>query len=64
MPTTNLNSRVKRIATLSDANVANLDGEGIISEADLRYLEFQDLPEGISIVKRRKLGIISEYLGS
>ena len=64
MPTTNLNQRVRRIATLNDGDIASLSGDGIETEDDLRYLEFQDFPAAMSIVKRRKLGSISDYLGS
>ena len=62
MPTTNLSQRVKRLATLDDAQVQLLDTEGIVVEEDLRMIEFEDIPLGIPVVKRRKLNIISQFL--
>ncbi len=62
MPTTDLDQRVKRIAALSDAEVTLLTNEGIMTEDDLKVLQFADLPAAIPVVKRRKLNIIGQYL--
>ncbi len=62
MPTTNLSQRVKRLANLDDAQVQLLDTEGLVVEEDLRMIEFEDIPLGIPVVKRRKLNIISQFL--
>ncbi len=64
MPTTNLDQRVKRIADLDQTDIDALNADGASNEDDLRYLDFVDLPAGISKVKRRKLSIIGKYLGS
>ena len=62
MPTTSIGQRVKRLVDLDDAEVLELEGIGARSEEDLRYFKFEDLPSGIPLLKRRKLGIIGEYL--
>ena len=35
---------------------------GIFTEDDLSYAKFEDLPQTISVVKRRKLSLIGTYL--
>ena len=62
MPTTDLDQGVKRIAALIDAKVTLLTNEGIMTEDDLKVLQFADLPAAIPVVKRRKLNIIGQYL--
>ena len=64
MPTTNLDQRVKRIASLSDQDVLQLNTEGITTEDDLRYIQFVDYPDTIPVVKRRKLETISQHLSN
>ena len=64
MPTTNINSRVKRIAGLTYPDCTALENEGIITEEDLQFLEFVDLPATIPVVKRRKLNLIIQYLAT
>lgn len=59
---TNISKQVKRIANLTDTEINALTND--VTENDLRYSEFEDLPESIPVVKRRKLSIISQYLGS
>ena len=62
MPTTDIGQRVKNIVGLTNAEVGELTNQGIMNEDDLRYIEFEDLPEAIPIVKRRKLSTIKNYL--
>ena len=62
MPTSDIGQRVKNIVGLTVNEVAELTGQGIQNEDDLRYIEFEDLPEAIPIVKRRKLSTIKKYL--
>ena len=64
MPTTNLTQRVQRIAGLVTTDHTELDGAGITTEDDLRYIDFLDLPAAIPVFKRRKLSIIGAYLAS
>ena len=52
MPTTNINQRVKRIANLTDADVTDLNGKGIINEEDLSYTRFDDLGNTVGLIKR------------
>ena len=59
IPTTNVDQRVKR---MSDQEVVTLDGIGITTKDDLRYVEFVDLANTIPVIKRRKLNIIGQYL--
>ena len=63
MPTTNLSQRVKRIVNLSDRDVNDLEAMEVVTEDDLRYLEFEDLPVTLPLVKRRKLHTVCKYLG-
>lgn len=62
MPTTNLDQRLKRILNLSDDEVAEIAIVGANNEEDLKFLEFVDLPIAISLIKRRKLHVIIQYL--
>jgi len=56
---------IVEIVDLTDTEVnALFNDEYLMTEDDLRYLEFEDLPEMIPVVKRRKLSIISQYLGA
>ena len=64
MPTTNINQRVKRIAGLTDEDVAALQGFGITTEDDLSYVKFADLGEEIGLIKRRKLDLIIKFLST
>ena len=54
--------RVKHLAGLSDDEVNILRIAGIQNEEDLSYAEFEDFDVTISLVKRRKLNLISRYL--
>ena len=62
MPTTNINQRVKRIADLTDADVTKLQGIGVNTEEDLRFVKFDDLGDEIGVIKRRKLEYIIKFL--
>ena len=59
MPTTNVDQRVKR---MSDQEVVTLDGIGITTKDDLRYVEFVDLANTIPVIKRRKLNMIESFV--
>ena len=62
MPTTNIGQRVARITGLSPGEVQELNTAGIVNEDDLSFISFEDVPETIPIVKRRKLELVSNYL--
>ena len=62
MPTTNIDQRVKRIADLSNDEVATVQGIGAVNEYDLKFIKFEDFPDTLSVVKRRKLEFICKYL--
>ena len=64
MPTTNIDQRVKRIISLSDAEVTAVKGIGIDTEDDLRFSQFVDFPAEIPVIKRRKLELITRYLAN
>ena len=65
-PPTNINQRVKRIAGLTDVDVAALEGFGITTEDDLSYVKFEDLGigTGIGLIKRRKLDLLCKFLST
>lgn len=62
MPTTDITGRVKSITGLSTADCTTLQGDGIATQEDLSFVRFEDLDNGISIVKRRKLELVGRYL--
>ena len=62
MPTTNIDQRVKRVAGLSNDEVAALHAIGAENEDDLKYIQFVDLPNTVPLIKRRKLEFICKYL--
>ena len=62
MPTTNVNQRVKRIASLDDDDVTKLQAIGINTVEDLSFAKFEDLGDEIGLIKRRKLECISKFL--
>ncbi len=62
MPTTDITVRVKTMSGLSNADCATLQADGIATQEDLSFVRFEDLDDGISIVKRRKLELIGKYL--
>ena len=62
MPTTNVNQRVKRIASLDDDDVTKLQAIGINTVEDLSFAKFEDLGDEIGLIKRRKLECISNFL--
>ena len=61
-PPSEIPNRVKDLAGLDNSEVNELTGIGITTEDDLSWLEFEDLPVTISIVKRRKIEIISKFM--
>ena len=64
MPTTDITGRVKTVAGLSNEDCALLQADGINTQDDLSYTQFEDLNVDISIVKRRKLELIGKYLSN
>ena len=55
-------NHVKALAGLDDQDIAALTTAEIITEDDLSWLELEDLPDTISIVKRRKIKMISKCM--
>jgi hypothetical protein len=53
---------IKSITGLTQAESDALQDQGILSQDDLSYVEFEDLPNAITIVKRRKLDLLGKYL--
>ena len=49
MPTTNVNQRVKRIASLDDDDVTKLQAIGINTVEDLSFAKFEDLGDEIGL---------------
>ena len=64
MPTTSITGRVKTIVGLTNEDCATLAADKISSQEDLSFIEFEDLNGDITIVKRRKLGMIIKYLSA
>lgn len=64
MPTTDLNQRVSRLVGLEKTDLDLLTAKGIKTEEDLGVLEFVDLDESISVVKRRKLNLLMQYIAA
>ena len=63
MPTTSINQRVKRIVDLADDEVQAIeDATGAVNEEDLRYLRFEDFPNVVPLLKRRKLQVLIKFL--
>ena len=62
MPTTDITGRIKTIVGLDNADCATLQGDGIMTQDDLSFVQFEDLNAGLTIVKRRKLDLIGRYL--
>ena len=62
MPTTDITVRVKTIAGLDNADCAALQAQGISTQEELSFVQFEDLDKKISVVKRRKLEMIVKYL--
>ena len=53
---------MKNIASLNNHDVEALNSLAISTEDDLRFTEFEDLPESIPFSKRRKLNHLQQYL--
>ena len=53
---------IKSITGLNQVESDALQDHGILSQDDLNYVEFEDLPDVITIVKRRKLSLLGKYL--
>ena len=62
MPTTDITGHVKTIAGLDNADCGTLQWQGITTQADLSFVQFEDLDDSISVVKRRKWEMIVKYL--
>ena len=62
MPTTDIIGRVRTIVGLNNADCDLLQADGITSQEELSFVQFEDLNQGLSIVKRRKLDLIGRYL--
>ena len=60
MHCTDLYQRVKRITITIDKDCTLLTAEGIKTEDDTRLLEFQDLLDTISVMRRRNLNIVGK----
>ena len=57
-------NRVKTLAGLSDTDIAAFTVTETKTEDDLSWLEFDDLPDTISIVKRREIEMISKFMNN
>jgi len=62
MPTTNIDQRVLRLVDLTGEDLNALTDIGVTTEESLSFIQFEDLPVDISLIKRRKLDIIRQYL--
>ena len=54
--------KVKNLVSLQTDEIKALTSLGIFTEDDLSYTKFEDLPQSINVVKRRKLSLIGTYL--
>ena len=62
IPTKNISQQVKQVIAISNQDCQLLATKGIDIEYDLWYLNFEDIPMGIPVVKSRSINIISKYL--
>jgi hypothetical protein len=64
MQATNIEEHVQRITGLTDQEFAEVKGLGVLTENDLSFIQFDDYPETITLVKRRKLELLVRYLAN
>ena len=56
------NARVAKLVGLTKPEEKSLLDLGISTEDDLSFVQFEDFPDSINVVKRRKLSLIGNYL--
>ena len=62
MPSAVFSTRIANLVDLSDDDKKVLEILEIKTEHDLSWVDFEDLPDTIPIVKHRKLNMIGAYL--
>ena len=54
--------KIMDLVNLQESEIEALVNLGINSDDDLSYIKFEDLPDMIPLVKRRKLSVVRAYL--
>ena len=62
MPAASISTRIATLVNLSEEDKKALEDLDVKTEDDLSWIDFEDLPITIPIVKRRKLNIIGDFL--